>query len=325
MRGEKADGVVAPVVGQAVPGQIPGSDELVDGQQLDRRHPEPGQVFHHRRARQPRVRSPQLPRHVTAGLGEPLDVQLIDDRVPVGRAGRPVGTPRERRVGNQRPRHRRRGIQVAAPIGVTRRIAEHAVPPHQLTRCRLGIRVKQQLRRVAPQPPRRVIRPGHPVAIPLAAADPGHEPVPDAAIESRQRQPGFRATLIEQAQHHLLGYLRYHREIRPGLTRRSAQRPRPPRPDLHASSRTSRATTLATASADPSRCSRRHQISYLCVHQRPQNRRLSCRPPISCSLLTALNPALPSSALKLLDAAKTGPATAHDHALTGNPVDMIGT
>ena len=308
MRGEKADGVVAPVVGQAAPGQVPGGDELVDGQQLDRGHPEPGQVFHHWRARQPRVRAPQLRRHVTAGLGEPLDVQLIDDRLPARRAGRPVAIPREGRVGHQRPRHRRRRIQVAARIGVTRRIAQHAVPPHQAARCRLGIRVKQQLGRVAPQPPRRVIRPGHPVAIPLAAADPGHEPVPDPAIESRQRQPGLRATLIEQAQHHLLGYLRYHREIRPGLTRRGTQRPRPPRPDFHASSRTSH-TAIVTA-ASPGRCPGVPAAigsATSCTHQRrPGPPSLLQGSDFLFPLLTALNPALPSSALKLLYAANVG-------------------
>ena len=95
MRGEEADGVVAPVVGQAARGQMPGGDELVDGQQLDRGHPEAGQVLHHRRARQPRIGSPQRWRHVTARLGEPLDVQLIDDGVAVRRAGPPVCAPRE--------------------------------------------------------------------------------------------------------------------------------------------------------------------------------------------------------------------------------------
>ena len=134
MRGEEADGVVAPVVGQAARGQIPGGDELVDRQQLDRGHPEAGQVLDHRRARQPRVRSPQLRRHVTAGLGEPLDVQLVDDRVAVGCAGPPVRAPRERRVGHQRPRHRRRGIEVAPPVRVTGRVAEQALPPHQPAR-----------------------------------------------------------------------------------------------------------------------------------------------------------------------------------------------
>ncbi len=95
MRGEEADGVVAPVVRQAAPGQIPGGDELVDRQQLDRGHPKAGQVLHHRLARQPRIRSPQLRRHVTARLREPLDVQLIDHGVAVGRAGPPVCAPGE--------------------------------------------------------------------------------------------------------------------------------------------------------------------------------------------------------------------------------------
>ena len=95
MRGEEADGVVAPVVGQAAPRQVLGGDELVDGQQLDCGHPEAGHVLHHRWARQPRIRSPQRRRHVTARLREPLDVQLIDHGVAVRRPGPSVGAPGE--------------------------------------------------------------------------------------------------------------------------------------------------------------------------------------------------------------------------------------
>ncbi len=49
--------------------------------------------------------------------------------------------------------------------------------------------------------------------------------------------------------------------------------------------------------------------------------------PISCSLLTALNPALRAIGTGALcrHGQDRDPATAHDHALIGNPVDMIGT
>ena len=59
--GEEADGVVAPVVGEAPLDERPLGHELVDGQELHGRHPEPPEVVHDRGRGQPGVRPAQVP------------------------------------------------------------------------------------------------------------------------------------------------------------------------------------------------------------------------------------------------------------------------
>ncbi len=70
VRGEEADGVVAPVVGQAAFGQEPVADELVHRHQLDRGHAEIHQMLDDCRVREAGVGAALLVRHGGVQLGQ---------------------------------------------------------------------------------------------------------------------------------------------------------------------------------------------------------------------------------------------------------------
>ena len=59
---------------------MPVDDELVHGQQLDRRDAEREEVLDHRVAAEPEVRAAKILRHVGMQHRHPLHVALVDDR-----------------------------------------------------------------------------------------------------------------------------------------------------------------------------------------------------------------------------------------------------
>ena len=79
VRGEEGEGVVAPVVAQALVEQGAVLDELVHRHQLDRGDAELGQVLGDRGVREAGVRAAQLLGDVGVQLGQALDVGLVDD------------------------------------------------------------------------------------------------------------------------------------------------------------------------------------------------------------------------------------------------------
>ena len=87
MRGEEADGVVAPVVGEPPLDQERLGQVLVHRQQLDRGHPEVDQVGQRGLVAQPRVGAAQLLRHAGMAHSGILDVHLVDDGVGVAVVG----------------------------------------------------------------------------------------------------------------------------------------------------------------------------------------------------------------------------------------------
>ena len=108
VRGEEAEGVVAPVVAQALVEQRAVLDELVHRHQLDRGDAEPGQVVDDRRVREAGVRAALLLRDVRVQLGQALDVGLVDDRLVVGDVEAAVALPVEERVDDHAVHHVRR-------------------------------------------------------------------------------------------------------------------------------------------------------------------------------------------------------------------------
>ena len=133
LRGEEAEGVVAPVVAQALVEQGAVLDELVHRHQLDRGHPEPGQVVDHRRVRETGVRPALVLRYVGMQLGEPLDVGLVDQRLGVRRVGPAVALPVEERVDDDAEHHVRPGVVVVAASRGRRSRSRTATGP---SRCR---------------------------------------------------------------------------------------------------------------------------------------------------------------------------------------------
>ena len=90
VRGEEADGVVAPVVRQALLLQVGVVDELVDGHELQRRDPQAGEVLDDGRLGQSGVGAAQVLGDLLVEPGYALDVRLVDDRLVVRVARGPV-------------------------------------------------------------------------------------------------------------------------------------------------------------------------------------------------------------------------------------------
>ena len=149
VRRQEADRVVAPVVGETLLLQGRVVDELVHGHQLDGGHSQVGEVLDHRRMRQPGVRAADLFGDVRVRLGQALDVRLVDHRLVVGVARRPVLLPVEERIDHDRLHRVRAGVLGVALLGVAERVGEARRRPVDRSLECLRVRVEQQLARVA--------------------------------------------------------------------------------------------------------------------------------------------------------------------------------
>ncbi len=140
VRREEADGVVAPVVRQALVDQRRVVGEVVHRHQLDRVDAQRFQVIDDHRMRDGGVRAADLFGDVGVRLGEPLDVRLVDDGVGVLVARRAVDAPVEERVDDHRLGHARRGVVVVAAVGIAEVVAEQRLVPVERAVDGLGVR-----------------------------------------------------------------------------------------------------------------------------------------------------------------------------------------
>jgi hypothetical protein len=109
VRGEEGDRVVAPVVAQAALDEVVVVDELVHRHQLDGRDAEAAQVLDDRRWAMPAY-VPRISAGTPGGVGQALDVGLVDDRVVHPGDPAAVVAPVEERVAGRRPGHVRRAV-----------------------------------------------------------------------------------------------------------------------------------------------------------------------------------------------------------------------
>src|SRR5262245_50199774 len=116
---------------------------------------------------------------------EALDVDLVDDRVGEGVPGPGPIAPGVRRVDDQAAGDVPGGVERAGHLGVVEGIAEHLRSGPYLAVDRPGVRIEQQLGRVAAQTVARVVRPAGPITVGLAGTDVGDEPVPHLAVTLR--------------------------------------------------------------------------------------------------------------------------------------------
>ena len=170
VRGEVAEGVVAPVVGQAAADQERLGDEVVHRQQLDRGDAEVDQVLDHRRVGQPGVRPAQVLRHRRVQPGEALDVQLVDDRL---RHRRRAGDRLGRRgvADHDAQRHGGERVRVVGDVVGLGRVVQDRTGVVHAAGDRAGVRVEQQLGRVEPGAGGRIPLAVHAVAVALLGAD----------------------------------------------------------------------------------------------------------------------------------------------------------
>ena len=178
----------------------------------------------HRRMGQAQVGAALLVGDDRMHPGQPADVRLVDHGLVVGGARRPVQVPVEVRVHHHRARDVRRGVGVVPPVRMPELVREHGLAPGDLALDRLGVRVDQQLVRVAALPLGRVVRAVHPVPVPLPWADAGQVPVPDEPVHLVQVDPRLGAVVVEQAELNPVGYLGEQPEVGPGSVIRGTQR-----------------------------------------------------------------------------------------------------
>ena len=187
VRGEEADGVVAPVVRQAALDQVRVLDELVHRHELDRGDPEPFEIVDDGRVADGGVGAADLLRHARVRLGEALDVRLVDDGVVVGQIRGAVVAPVEGRVGHHGQHRVAEAVHgVVRLVVVVEAVAEQGLVAVDLAVDRLGVRVKQQLGRIAPVPLIGLVGPVDPEAVALAGTDSRQVAVPHEAVHLGQ-------------------------------------------------------------------------------------------------------------------------------------------
>ena len=229
VRGEEAEGVVAPVVAQALVEQRGVLDELVHRHQLDRGDAELLQVGGDRRVRETGVRPALLLGHLRVQLGEALDVRLVDEGLVVGDGEAAVALPVEERVDHHAVGHVRGGVVVVGAVLVAEVVAEERLVPVDLAGGRLGVGVEQELVGVAAQALGRVPRAVDAVAVALARLDGRDVAVPDVGVDLGDLELGLheRAGLVgvgvEEAELDALGDLAEEREVRAGAVEGRAQ------------------------------------------------------------------------------------------------------
>ena len=169
--------------------------------------------------------------------GEALDVDLVDHAVVERHARRPVVRPVEVRADDHRLGHERRAVGVVErALGVLEAVGEERLVPAHLAVDRHGVRVEQQLRRVAAHAAGRVVRPVDAVAVALPGPDVGRVAVPDPRGHLGQRRARLRAVGVEQAQLDELGRLGEDREVGADAVVARAERERLSRPELQVGS-----------------------------------------------------------------------------------------
>ncbi len=224
VRSEEADRVVAPVVAEALVSERRVLHELVRRQELDGGDPEVGEVLDRCRVRESGVGAADLLGDVGVLLREALDVHLVHDGVGVGGPRAGVAVPVEVAVGDDGLRHRARRVGVVPLLRVLHVVAEERLPPlvRPVDRGRVG--VEQELRRVVPQPVRRVPGAVDPEAVAGADGDVRHDVVEGVAGAVPELGAVFGAVLVEAAELDALGGAREEGDVRAAVDERHAER-----------------------------------------------------------------------------------------------------
>ena len=186
---EEGDRVVSPVVAQPALDEVVVLDELVHRHQLDRRHAEIVEMLHDRRMGDRGVGAAQFRRDLRVEHRHAADVGFVDDGLVQRCVRRAVVAPVEVRVADDRLRDVTSGVGVVAPRRIVELVAEARRVPVDVAGDCLGVRVEQQLVRVAPQTAERLPGTVDPVPVRLTGAHVGEVGVPDVAVDLGQFDP----------------------------------------------------------------------------------------------------------------------------------------
>ena len=200
VRGEVAEGVVAPVVRQPAADQERLGDELVHRQQLDGGDAEVDQVLHDGRVGQPGVAAAQVLGDGRVQPGEALDVQLVDDRAlqrhRLGDRRRAAGESATTTLSGTEAKE---SVASGTKFDVGE-VVEDRAGVVDAAGDGAGVGVEQQLGGVEPGARGGVPGAVHPVAVALLGADAGHVRAPDAVGAQAQVVVGLAAVLVDQGQ-----------------------------------------------------------------------------------------------------------------------------
>jgi hypothetical protein len=222
-------------------------DELMDRQQLDRRHAEGAQVVDRGGMREPGVGAADVLGNLRVPLREALEVHLVDDRLVQLAAERPVAAPVERAVDDDRLGHVRTAVGVVAlQVVAAQRIGEHGRVPVDVPGDGAGIRIDEQLRRIAAVPLRRLPWTVDAKTVTLARADTGQVAVPAERGALRQVDARFTALLVEETELDPRRHFGEEREVGPAAIGHGAEREWLSRTNVH---RHARVDSGAVASA----------------------------------------------------------------------------
>ena len=158
----------------------------------------------------------QLGRDVRVAHGEALDVDLVDDRVRVAVPGPVVVLPAERRC--RRPGSAARCAAESRALGLAGSAwswPSTSGPKVTDPLIALAYGSSSSLAGLHRRPRAGSHGPADPVPVGLPRADARHERVPHVGVVVPDRDLGFRACLVEQAQRDAVGDGRGDREVRP--------------------------------------------------------------------------------------------------------------
>ncbi len=217
---EKADGVVSPIVSQALFHQMAVVHKGMHRHELHGRDAQTLQMLDYRRAGQTGIGPAQLGRDIGMACGESLYVQLVDDGFMPWRSRRMIVVPGERGIDDAAFGHIG---GIVAPIhgqiliGMADPVAEQVVVPAQSSAQFLRVGIDQELLGVETMTAGGLVGAVHPVAIEQTGAGFGQVAVPDLVGLLRHRD-SLRLTpaaCVEDAQLNLLGVLAEQGEIHP--------------------------------------------------------------------------------------------------------------
>ena len=202
---EEADGIVAPVVAQALLQQAAVLHEGVDRQELDRGHAEPPHVIDEVRVAQGGEGAALVRPEVHAQHAEAAHMDFIDDGVGPRHGGRAIVGPVEAVVADHRLQHARRTVApVEGKVGARR---VHAIAVQRIGRAQLAgeaprIGIEQKLVMVEAMAVLRLVRAIGAITVDQPGARIGQIAVPDLVgafrhLEALDLAPSRR---IEQAE-----------------------------------------------------------------------------------------------------------------------------
>ena len=199
IRSEIPDRVVAPVICEAAINEELLGDAFVDWEQFYSSYPQLDQMSNGCLVGESSISAAEFRRDVRMGHRKTLDVHLVNDGVGVRVMGARSLGPREARVDHQATRNEAGRVQGARLFGVTRRITEHFWAVVDRAANGPGIRISQQLGRVAAHPIYRVVRTGGAKTVGLSRPYARYEAVPHAGVVLLKRQLRLGSRSIEKA------------------------------------------------------------------------------------------------------------------------------